>query len=475
MAKYYLQNAAALALTISSPMEIFSKSIEIEPGFWCYYPEVSVYLATDHQTHNFFEIDSLRPMVQAELDFIQKKPGFSKRRIADIISKAKNLEEKGEQLLLSAREFSPTHIAAAKRAFLEFNLVSRDFWSTSFFLDALDPFEQEITEFIFGEKKDEISREDLQVLMTPTHSIFREEQLELDAIRQSAGTDSKKADSLLNAHAQKYWWIQNDYQTVKRLSGADFLERLKEPEYDDSLQKIENEKKRLMKKYSLSAETNRKLNEIMELAYLRDLRKKFTQIGNFYSIRFFYEIAKKNGVSIEQANFMIPYLEYEKFMQKDPVLLEELVLRTREGVWYHVRASKGNAFCEIQTKGAKKRYDETESKCTGNALVYGSPASLGIAIGPAKIVLRQPDFGKFNEGDILITGMTRPEFVPLMKKAIAIVTDEGGITSHAAIISRELGKPCVIGTQVATKTFKDGEIVEVNANHGFVRKLEETK
>ena len=65
--------------------------------------------------------------------------------------------------------------------------------------------------------------------------------------------------------------------------------------------------------------------------------------------------------------------------------------------------------------------------------------------------------------------MTRPEFVPAMRKAAAIVTDEGGVTCHAAIISRELGKPCIIGTKVATKALKDGQYVDVNANHGIVK------
>jgi len=67
--------------------------------------------------------------------------------------------------------------------------------------------------------------------------------------------------------------------------------------------------------------------------------------------------------------------------------------------------------------------------------------------------------------------MTRPEFVPLMKKAAAIITDEGGITSHAAIISREMNIPCIIGTKIATKIFKDGDLVEVDADKGIVKIL----
>jgi len=65
--------------------------------------------------------------------------------------------------------------------------------------------------------------------------------------------------------------------------------------------------------------------------------------------------------------------------------------------------------------------------------------------------------------------MTRPEFLPAMKKSVAVVTDEGGLTCHAAIVSRELGIPCIIGTKIATKVLKTGDLVEVNANHGVVR------
>lgn len=73
---------------------------------------------------------------------------------------------------------------------------------------------------------------------------------------------------------------------------------------------------------------------------------------------------------------------------------------------------------------------------------------------------------------ILVAGQTRPQLMPLIVKSIGIVTDEGGITSHAAIVSRELGIPCVIGTKIATQILKDGDMVELDANSGIVRILE---
>jgi pyruvate, water dikinase len=78
-------------------------------------------------------------------------------------------------------------------------------------------------------------------------------------------------------------------------------------------------------------------------------------------------------------------------------------------------------------------------------------------------------------GEILVSNMTHPDYIIGMRKSGAIVTDEGGISSHAAIISRELGIPCIIGTKIATKVFKDGDHVEVDANKGIVKVIKKIK
>lgn len=99
----------------------------------------------------------------------------------------------------------------------------------------------------------------------------------------------------------------------------------------------------------------------------------------------------------------------------------------------------------------------------------GNIAFKGIKKGKVKIIKLIEDAKDLENGDILVTGMTDPRYVPYMKKASAIVTDEGGITCHAAIVSRELCIPCVIGTKYATKILKDGDLVEVDANEGVVK------
>lgn len=101
----------------------------------------------------------------------------------------------------------------------------------------------------------------------------------------------------------------------------------------------------------------------------------------------------------------------------------------------------------------------------------GSVASTGMARGIVRLVLLKQQVGELLEGEILVTEMTNPDFVPAMKKAAAIITDEGGVTCHAAIVSREMHKPCIIGTKIATKVLKDGDEIEVDAEKGIVRIL----
>lgn len=101
-------------------------------------------------------------------------------------------------------------------------------------------------------------------------------------------------------------------------------------------------------------------------------------------------------------------------------------------------------------------------------ILTGSPASPGIATGQVKILKSPKEIGKIEKGDVLVAPMTSPDYVPAMKKASAIITDQGGQTSHAAIVSRELGVPCVVGTKEATTKLKDGILVTVNGQTGQV-------
>ena len=115
-----------------------------------------------------------------------------------------------------------------------------------------------------------------------------------------------------------------------------------------------------------------------------------------------------------------------------------------------------------------KKRSESHEKIKGEAVLEGLNASPGVGSGKVKIVRDASELNKVESGDILVTKMTDPDFVVAMKKAVGIVTDEGGSTSHAAIVSRELGIPAVVGTERATLILKDGDEVTVDGSNGKV-------
>lgn len=123
----------------------------------------------------------------------------------------------------------------------------------------------------------------------------------------------------------------------------------------------------------------------------------------------------------------------------------------------------------LQTRPVTTLVDKREVReISGEILLQGLGASPGVASGPVKIVRSMDDLDKVLEGDVLVTEMTNPDMVVTMQRASAIVTDEGGVTSHAAIVSREMGIPAVVGTEKATKDLKDGMEITVDGSNGKV-------
>ena len=116
----------------------------------------------------------------------------------------------------------------------------------------------------------------------------------------------------------------------------------------------------------------------------------------------------------------------------------------------------------------ERRVTGISKEIKGEIVLSGLAASPGIGFGTVKIVKTLEDLQKINVGDVLVTKMTNPDMVVTMQKSSAIVTDEGGLTAHAAIVSREMGIPCIVGTHEATKKLKEGEIITVDGFNGKV-------
>lgn len=121
-----------------------------------------------------------------------------------------------------------------------------------------------------------------------------------------------------------------------------------------------------------------------------------------------------------------------------------------------------------QTRAVTTLEEKETKEVEGTSILEGYGASPGVASGIVKIVRDASEIEKIQKGDVLVTKMTNPDFVVAMEKSAAIVTDQGGTTCHAAIVSRELGIPCIVGTQKATEVLKEGMKITVDATHGKV-------
>jgi pyruvate,water dikinase len=122
----------------------------------------------------------------------------------------------------------------------------------------------------------------------------------------------------------------------------------------------------------------------------------------------------------------------------------------------------------VQTRAVTTLEEIKTEAVEGTPILEGYGASPGVAVGVVKIIHDVNEIWKIEKGDVLVTKMTNPDFVVAMEKSAAIITDEGGVTSHAAIVSRELGTPCIVATKTATQTLKEGMKITVDATHGKV-------
>lgn len=182
------------------------------------------------------------------------------------------------------------------------------------------------------------------------------------------------------------------------------------------------------------------------------------------------ELRRLNVPEAEKAVDVITL--HEILSQRITEITSRLKLR-EAGKQFAYQVLKGKESIQWGTENAKMILQVEKIAVAETQEIRGQVAYPGKVEGKAKIILGLS--GKkviFNEGDILVTINSNPSLLPVIKKAAAIVTDEGGITCHAAIISRELKKPCVIGTKHATSILKNGDVVEVNAEAGTVKILQ---
>src|SRR4030042_3147670 len=186
-------------------------------------------------------------------------------------------------------------------------------------------------------------------------------------------------------------------------------------------------------------------------------------------------VRAKNG--IKEVKVPKKMVDKQKIKDEEIIWLGKIACKLQKNYFFPQDiewAKEKNKISIVQTRPVTTLQKITTKKKTKDfiditaPILTGTSASPGIGTGPVKIIKDASEISKVHEGDVLVSVMTSPDFVPAMKKECAIVTDKGGLTSHAAIVSRELGVPCVVGTNDATKKLKESLIVSVDGSRGLV-------
>ncbi len=307
-------------------------------------------------------------------------------------------------------------------------------------------------------------------LLKIASNLQSEDDLERPAVR-----------GLVTRHVNRYGWLPIRWLKGKPMTNEEVVQRLRKLiDEGGAASKLKALKHKVVdvnagtqefkREFGVSLDDVRFIQLIKEFVFLRTFRTDIINKSVYLMIPLFKECAARLHISYDDILYLTPEEIYAGLI--DGQLSASVDLSSRQKDWALLRDSDdviilggkdARDFASLQGFIVDDRKEVKEFK--------GESAFHGVIQGRAKLVLSPEDISKVQKGDIMIAVMTYPSYIAAMERASAFVTDEGGILCHAAIVAREMKKPCIIGTQIATKVLKDGDVVEVDADKGSVKKI----
>lgn len=294
---------------------------------------------------------------------------------------------------------------------------------------------------------------------------------------------SRKFGFKINEHLKKYGYLGQYFYFKKPYTSKDIMLRLKNLLKKDIQQELKDlaeqkkvplESKKIIKKLKLNKRTILLIKTVKEWAFAgNSFDENYTEI--IYNLdNLIDESAKRLKITRKELSEMTPW-EIVWGLERGE-LNKEFRKKLKERIIESIFIYEKGKFKVLSGKDLKTYYKKElkEEKIDSSIEeLKGQPASPGFARGKVRLVFAIEEVARVKRGEILVAAATTPAHVPAMEKAAAIVTEEGGLLSHAAIVSRELGVPCVVGTKIATKVLRDGDLVEVDAERGVVKIIKE--
>lgn len=319
---------------------------------------------------------------------------------------------------------------------------------------------------IVGKRSHDEKRDYLTVLGMPIKlSPVQKMKFKLQNIRAK-----KRLKSEIRKVLEKCLWIDYGYQgpLVEEEDMYKFFVERKSNILDPK--KIKILQKKYKKKLKLTKDESAYFENAQDFGYQKALWVDVRNSMCYCMDSILKEVSRRTFYALNQLRYALPD-EIKEVLKKQGLKRYELDERRKFSVVYFNRNGAPKVLVGDKAKKYIKMRIKPERINRRLKKFKGMTAQPGEARGKVKIVNCANDMKKMNEGDILVAYATTPEVVPAMGKASAIVTEAGGITCHAAIVSRETGIPCVVGIKYAVKILKDGDKVEVDATRGVVRKI----
>jgi phosphohistidine swiveling domain-containing protein len=469
------------------PMSAFASDTSYK--FLKNYKKVLTHYKKFHMGFYFGEHDSFE-VGEKIVDALFTRPGFGKDINQNVIKWSQKLIDFAKKTAaLPLRTYSNKELW---QLYLENDTIHTKLYTYGWLPVACDMFHNNLTsrlkKYLYTVCDDKAQAESAFIALTTPNkksiiALEREEFLKIHSIYISNNRlVDAKIQGTLDRHSEKWGHLGYIFSgNAKPFSPQHYLNEMRELEKSGfkakdllekearQLKRVKKDQLRLYKKLKIDPRYRRVFEVGAEFASTK-LFRRHAQLLNIYLLHksLLTEIAKRLGLTRYQVQFMVSDEVRQGLLTGKGIAKPVLDQRLRECVLYTEKDFE-RVYIGKDLKKITKNIKVTIKP--GQTEVVGQTAQPGHAKGRVKIIIRAADMKKFMKGDILVSIATDPDIVPAMKRAAAIVTEQGGITSHAAIVSRELGIPCVIGTKIATKVFKDGDMVEVDADRGIVKKL----
>lgn len=348
-----------------------------------------------------------------------------------------------------------------------------------------------VERYFEGKIRDQVQDEKaLAILLSPasTDDQERNSALKLASYAKKFGQDDH-FEQLLSFHWQSFCWLSLWSVNEEPLTREHFreeinniLEKVTNPEREIRRLQMEEKQRRVifektLRKISVSRALRDQITLLQEYIVLRTYRKNAICQAHFYHLPLLFEIANRLSLTKQEVR-LLSYGELIKGLA-DKISANKLqrLARNRAKGWA-VLMWRGKVTTVTGTGKivqAMEQYQIVPLPQIVEKVLKGNTACRGRVVGKVRVIYKLSEIGKVQPGDILVAKMTTPDYMIAINKCAGIITDEGGITCHAAIVSREFGIPCLIATHNATKLLRDNDLVELDATNGVARVIEKNQ